>query len=383
MTRRRGSNDGSSEERLSARPDSLLLRRTGVRAGALVMLVACTAWGQEQNADLAQAAQRNQKLPVALTAHIENDSRATKFFDSHDRHYSSGLKLVLAAQPDWADVPLQWLESIVPIDAYNAPFRDGGKTAVGLVTGQNIYTPHTIETPPTQGDRPYAGWLYGGLFWQRADRGDDQNRSTVLDHFEVNLGVVGQSALAENTQEWWHDVIDDTDPQGWNTQLRDEGNFDFIYRRKWKFQLFHDGNFEGQIIPQAGFVLGSVHRQAEAALQIRVGWNLPDDFGVGRIDDPQAYTGIAAPRKAGFYGFVRGDGRAVEHNLFIEGNNWRSSPITAEAEPLVGSIQYGIAWQICPHFELTYSQTYFTHEYKTQQGTDSIGAFTLTGYWSF
>jgi lipid A 3-O-deacylase len=353
-------------------------------AGLMMMLSAVVT--QSASADPTTAPSdtttKQDKVPVALTVHIENDARALKWFDAHDRHYTSGLKLVFAAAPEWSDEPLQWLNSIDFLQPWNDGFEPG-RTALGIVAGQNFYTPKTIEVEPVKGDRPYAGWLYGGGFWQRGGDPDEQGRSTVLDHFEFNLGIVGPSSLAEDTQKWFHERTGDPQPVGWDTQIHDEIAFDFIYRRKWNVPLFRDGNFEGQFIPQAGFTLGTLHRQAEAALQVRIGWDLPDDFGVGRIDDVRAYTNLRSEKNSSFYFFGRVDGRAVEHNLFIEGNTWRKSTLTAEAEPLVGLASFGFAAQLGEHVEITYAQTYLTHEYENQPGADGYGAVAITFNWNF
>ena len=130
-----------------------------------------------------------------------------------------------------------------------------------------------------------------------------------------------------------------------------------------------------QLIPQVGFTLGTVNRHASAGALLRAGTNLPDDFGPGRIEEPAAATSL--PRnEPGAYLFVRVGGKAVEHDVFLEGNNYRSSH-GVDPEPFVGDVQvgFGILWG---RFELGYSQTYHSRQFKSQRERDSFGGLTFS-----
>ena len=83
-----------------------------------------------------------------------------------------------------------------------------------------------VTTPP--GDRPYAGFLYGG-FGVAADRGDR------LDTLALEVGVVGPSSQADRTQTLVHDVLGAQKPRGWPTPLEDEPGVRLVYERKWRF----------------------------------------------------------------------------------------------------------------------------------------------------
>ena len=58
-------------------------------------------------------------------------------------------------------------------------------------------------------DRPYAGWLYSSLTLQR--RGTISPRWLALENFRLDLGVTGRESLAQEAQEFTHDVK----PRGW------------------------------------------------------------------------------------------------------------------------------------------------------------------------
>ncbi len=302
--------------------------------------------------------------PFVIAFYFENDGTFVKRNKATDRHYTNGVKLTLTHQPAWA----KRLASVLPF----SPSREGEqlKTAAGYAFGQNIYTPDRIEVVALQpNDRPYAGWLYAGAYVQRATQ-------DVFDHFEANIGLIGPSSLAEDTQRLIHDLFDATEPRGWDNQLSDEVGFDFTFRRHWKLPLLtSQGSKVVELIPQAGFTVGTVHRHAEVGALVRLGVNFPDDFGPGRIEQPAAATGLGA-KQNGAYTFVRVSGRLVEYNLFLEGNSFRSSH-GVEPETLVGEVQVGFVVTY-GRLELGYSQTFLSQQFKGQGEKDSFGALTLS-----
>ncbi|MBN1125369.1 MAG: lipid A deacylase LpxR family protein [Sedimentisphaerales bacterium] len=293
----------------------------------------------------------------SFSVYWENDSRFHKPNGHTDRHYTNGFRMVYTAQPEW-----DWLKD------FETWFDFGGgqdvTTAVGLSLGQNIYTPDRIEMPQLRrpDDMKYSGWLYTGWFAQRAT--DRQ-----LEHFELNLGVIGPTAHADDVQSEIHDWLHSDKPLGWENQLGDEFAFDFIYRSRIKWT---DSPLAGiknlEVIPEYGFTLGSVHRQAALGLLFRYGWSLPGDFGPGRLELPTTEIGKSLSDPASFYLFCRAGGRLVEHNRFLTG---------LDEKPLVGELQVGAVYHR-KWLEVGYSQTFFTREYKEQHANDSFGAFTVT-----
>lgn len=173
-----------------------------------------------------------------------------------------------------------------------------------------------------------------------------------------------------------HQVFNETDPRGWDYQLRDEPGVDFTFFRKWRWTLLtSEGRDVVQMIPQAGFTLGTVHRHAGIGATVRMGVGLPDDFGPGRIDQPAAATGLGDPSSGG-YVFARLGGRVVEHNLFLNGNNFHSSH-GVKPETWVGEFQVGLVvrWG---EIEVGYSQTFLSQEFETQNTNDSFGGLTVS-----
>lgn len=316
--------------------------------------------------------------PWSLTLFIENDSNPLQPFEHNDRHYTHAMRLSFAHQPKWAED----LGSVMP---FSEPYA-GGRTGAGYFIGHSMFTPDdiTLVTPDPR-DRPFAGWLYGGAFWQRDTGPIQPGEVGMMDHIEINLGMIGPSSQAQGLQEWWHEIDDARTPRGWSHQLNDEFGFDLIYQHFWRAELFQAGGIQGQIIPRVGGTLGNVHRQINGDAMIRIGCNLPDDFGPGRLDQPGAATALGERGRIepfSVYGYVRAGGRAVQHNLFLEGNTWGESAGVNE-RPLVGEVQFGVALEFCRHVEFTYSVTYMTKDFYHQEAPDSFGAVTLAIFFGF
>jgi hypothetical protein len=277
-----------------------------------------------------------------------------------DRHYTSGQAVALT----WHD-----------------PAGDHLADTLGLILAQQMFTPNGITNPnPPLDDRPYAGYLYLGGFWQR-------EHDNTFDHLELDLGVVGPSSGAEFNQEWVHDLFDDDDPD-WSTQLGDELAVNLSWRRKWRidFEPFDNpqnlaDDWAWQFIPEAGIDVGTVYRRAHVGGLLRYGFNLPDDFGPGRLIDPSSATGRSIRKGVGTYFYVKAVGRYVEWNTFIEGSNRRNPSRAVSLEPFLGEFTAGFSvdWRTRNNwvFSVDYGQTYFTHEFEEQKTDDGLGHIAI------
>ena len=293
----------------------------------------------------------------AVQMYVENDSRLLKPNHKTDRHYTHGSKFVYLTQPEW-----QWLKDFSQWD-----FAEDGQTvdtAVGLFVGQNIYTPDHVDNPGRRNpeDRVFAGWLYTGLFAQRAT--DD-----VMDHIELNIGVIGPSSLAQCMQEEIHDFLNTNAPIGWKNQLDDELAADIMVMRQ---QRLTDGWLKPtgstDVIAEYGFTAGSVHRHLQAGVTFRYGTNLGKTFVPGRLELPSGVSSLRDKPAESTYVFVRAAGKAIQYNRFLTG---------LDHEPLVGEFQVGAVYKR-NRLEVGYSQTFYTQEFEEQSGVDSIGALTVS-----
>jgi len=338
--------------------------RTAGWAGVLAVVLTCVG---------AALAEERTDRPVNVTVLWENDSSFVAPFNPNDRYYTNGIKLTVAWKPDG----LTPLLAALPFNPAGDGQTQGLETAFGVSAGQSIFTPDDFSVAELQvDDRPYAGWLYGGVHVQRAT--DD-----VLDHVELNVGVIGQASLADETQTTIHRIFDQDEPQGWGNQLGNELGFNVTMQRKWKLPIAGEPGDGGaiELLPQAGFTVGTINRELNAAITARAGWNLPYDFGPARIAEPAAATHIhRKPVSPGVYVFGRFGGRVVEHNTFLEGNNFRDSH-GVDINHLVGEMEAGVVGQISffgpDTFRIGWSHTIVTEQFESQRGEHHFGAWKL------
>ena len=322
------------------------------------------------DAETLEQAAAASRPPVSFTAYYENDGAFLRPIDNTDRHYTSGQAIA------WA-----WHENGGDAIADGLGLTSDG-TALGFVLAQQIYTPEDIAAVvPDPDDRPYTGYLYLGTFWQR-------EHQDVLDHVELQVGVTGRSSLAEKSQEIIHDLIDDVDPT-WNNQLDSEFAINLTYRRKWRQDLGQTDFFgtptDWQLIPRFELDVGTVRRRVSVGTDLRVGVNLPDDFGAARFVDLGSATGSPVKGLSN-YVFVRAVGRYVEWDTFIEGSNYRDPSAGVPLEPFVGEVGAGFAVEWRRNnwvFNATYLQTFFSKTFEGQDEIDGLGSISLRAIYEF
>jgi lipid A 3-O-deacylase len=314
---------------------------------------------------------------LALTA--ENDSFAAPFASHQDRHYTAGLKLVLLGGDDFATNLTGRLNRIANWGIHP---KDGN---LGwIIVGQNIYTPQDIKDPaPIPTDRPYAGWLYTGAIYQR--RGALATNLDVMENFEINLGIVGPDSLAEEAQKtvhrWW---FPDDIPKGWSHQLKDEPGLVLKYARLWRYSWTPESSRYVDVIPYVGGDLGNVFTLATAGTTLRLGYNLPSDFGMAINDSPYSVNGDCTRQTSSWFAYMFGGvaGRAVGYDITLDGNTYRDSP-SVDKNILVGDFSWGFAVRFFRHIELAYTHTERTNQFHGQKANDRFGSVTAKATFGF
>ncbi|HEY8385709.1 MAG TPA: lipid A deacylase LpxR family protein [Porticoccaceae bacterium] len=291
----------------------------------------------------------------------END-----IFSSSDGHYTNGVRLSWI--PGSSETPV-WAENI----ARRIPFfPQEGQVLHGYSFGQNMYTPSDIELEdPPLDERPYAGWLYATI-------GLAVETGRQLDQVMLTVGMVGPASLAEKTQKLVHKMVGSDEPQGWDTQLRNELGVMVGWQRNWRAWVATNmlGN-QFDIAPHVGATVGNIHTYANAGITLRYGDNLPLDYGPPRIQPGVIGTSSYIPRPGlGWYLFAGVEGRAVARNIFLDGNSFRSSR-SVDREKLVGDLQVG-AVLVWDKVRLSYTHVFRTREYKTQDRSDDFGSLALS-----
>ncbi len=320
----------------------------------------------------------------AVAARADDSSRVTVIeendsviFGDSDKYYTQGLEFVYLG-PD-VEVDRGW---IGPFNLLGdlGPFDAAGAGEVSrryeILLGQSMFTPKdTASEDPDPDDRPYAGWLYGGVgLIQDTDR-------RRLDHLELLAGIVGPDAFGKTTQNDYHQFLGVDESRGWDEQLHNEPGVMLSYERKWRFLQPIGGGFAVDAIPELGITVGNVMDYVQAGGMLRFGKNLEADYGPQRIRPALSGTSyfnsdyLDGP--FGFYFFVGTQGRAVARNAFLDGNTFRDSR-SVDSEALVGDLSGGLALFWGDAVRLDTVVTYRTEEFEDQDEPTTLWGLNMT-----
>jgi len=305
---------------------------------------------------------------------FEND-----LFGDTDKYYTNAVQITWLSKdlkrykddvrlPDWS----------IPV-IHAIPFSGDNRSAhnVGVLLGQQIYTPSDIQTTALlKSERPYAGFLYGGLALH-------SKTDAVLDTLEIVLGVVGPDARAEFAQNTVHEARDIPTAKGWDNQLHDEPGVRFSWQRKWRMHSLTLWDvLDYDFISHTGLSLGNVKTAGNAGGEIRFGYNIPMDFGSDVI---RAGAGVSAPINGGLkkgkspwgmHLFASSQVEGVIRDIFLDGNTWEDSH-SVDKKPFVADLSLGMAFNI-DMFKLTYRHLFRTKQFDNQKQGHMIGSLTLT-----
>jgi hypothetical protein len=144
---------------------------------------------------------------------------------------------------------------------------------MSITVGQNIQTPDDLfATEPVINDVPYAGSLGLQIGWTAFDE-----RSLL--GYGLFAGVVGPWSGAEQVQRFVHRLANDSDPQGWDHQLRNEllVNFNSIFKRRLA-TIGSPQKWSADFGVATGLGMGTATTYGEAGLAARWGRNMPRGF---------------------------------------------------------------------------------------------------------
>lgn len=294
----------------------------------------------------------------------END-----FVNGTDRWYTQGAKILyLQGENDLPNWSHRMLEAIPALG-----FTSGSER-IGYQLGQSVFTPEdTHEAGLVRDDRPYAGWLYTGLVFQRSGVGAGD--FLTLENFQVDIGIIGPESLGGQMQTWYHRHA----PPGWKHELQDEPGLALKYGRAWLIPVPSSENRYVDIIPHAGLSAGNVDTSFRVGTTLRAGWNLPQDFSVQPVDSLIANQGGWSPSRTGgrwgFYVFTGVEGRAQLYTVFLDGSTYRDSH-SVDKEYLVGEWRSGIAL-VFDRVELAYTHILRTREFEKQSEGQIFGSMTV------
>jgi lipid A 3-O-deacylase len=241
--------------------------------------------------------------------------------------------------------------------------RDSGKAELCLATswelGQMIYTPRVDSERVIEGQRPYAGWLYGAA---TAHALAERERHS----FRLELGVTGPPSFAATLQTAVHRLGGFWEPQGWENQLPFEAGIlgRYEYARIW-LQPSIGGVRIAELSQQSGLSAGNVITGADTELNARIGFNVPHAWRPGPARSPLAVYLSGSVRATGFL-----------RNLFLDGSTFHESP-RVDKIPVTAHFVGGLGARVRAA-SLEYRGIWRTRAYETEPDGHRYSSFVLT-----
>ncbi len=307
-----------------------------------------------------------------FTGQLEND-----LFYGADRHYTNGIRLSwVSPSPKDMDDRFNWVRERLQLIGLN----NNADTRLGLAVAQEMYTPaDRRRTDLILDDRPYAGWLYVAMSLHSNTAVDAFGFEEMLDSLELDLGIVGPHAYAQEVQDYVHDLRLFERFDGWRNQLKDEPGILLMYERKWRagpHKAFPSVlNFD--VVPHIGGSIGNVLTHVNVGGAVRYGYNIPKDFGPPNLIKGMRTLDAGRPDGGwSIYGFAGAEGRYVAHNIFLDGNTWRDSH-GVDRRPFVTDLTYGVAYE-AGRIKIAYTEVLRSREFEGQGDNARFGSISVS-----
>lgn len=292
----------------------------------------------------------------------ENDS----FADS-DQNYTNGVRLAWLSGTSEPEGLSRWIaRNLLGAD-------DEAVIRRGIAMGHSLFTPNdTTTSAPLPDQHPYAAWLYGE-YTALVEQGGE------VDQVSVQLGIVGPSAGGEWVQNEFHALIGAADAQGWDNQIEDEIGIVISYdHRLRRLAQLGDGGFGADVTPNLGFTVGNIHTNLHAGLTLRMGQDLDNDYGPPRISPSLAGAGYFTPRdNFSWYVFAGIEGRAVAHNIFLDGSLFRDEDPSVSSNTFVTDLQAGLVVQVL-QTQVAFTYVERAEEFAEQTEPQRFGAVSIS-----
>lgn len=301
-----------------------------------------------------------------LTLKLSNDFFTTR---SDDGHYTNGFEGSWSFEPEsdhWTRSVADWIPRWAHDEVDVASYR----------FGQQMYTPEdTDRRDLITDDRPYAGYLYGGLSLYRHHLTPQWR---VNDAFSLDIGLIGPGSGAKTVQKNFHHLVDSDDPKGWHNQLHNEPTVTLAMQRSW-WHRNTLGSLALEYGPNAGFAVGNLYDYASAGLGIRLGRRLDDQYATpGSAPYSSSNMMFSRDRRFNWYVFGNAQGRFVARNMLLDGNTFRNSH-SVDKRQWVGDLELGgaISWD---RYNLSLTTLKRSREFERQDEGDYFGVVTLSSW---
>ncbi len=231
--------------------------------------------------------------------------------------------------------------------------------ALALVFGQEMYTPNEVGPggAPLDGERPYAGWLFGSAQLRAVRAGRALGVGLIL-------GGTGPSARADDAQFELHRRVPGFRvPEGWEHQLSNEIAFAATASAERLGAVGSREEWSAEIIPRVSAHLGTLRTSVGAGVAVRAGWGLRHPW----VQQPASIYGL----------YVRGSigSEMVGHSLFLDGNTYRESISVPKTSP-VREWERGVGVRMLKLL-VEYTVTSHSREYPNAMRVHSYGRISV------
>ena len=319
----------------------------------------------------APAAEPTKSDAGAVSLVWEND-----FFAGEDANYTNGITLAYLTPPLGSLSESNMLRQYATLFHFLPEFGvEGHDERIAFAIVHSMFTPADIRLPnPPLDDQPYAG--VASFDQTFMSRGEGIQHSYLL-----RLGWVGPRTGADELQKSMHDWIDSSEPQGWGTQLPDEGIVNLAYECRQKIGRRELGDtFSVDAVIGVGANAGTYFTGANVGMVGRLGWNLPDPLGSTSPQRGRTSEAFRSGKSGGGwrFGLSAGvEGFAIAHYLPLDGNVFRNSRSVDDRAPFVASGRFGVDFGVGA-FGMGVSFQKFTETFKAERSDNEYGTVTFS-----
>ena len=295
--------------------------------------------------------------------YFEND-----MYFGRDYDYTAGLRLSTLYH---IKNPLKNIYDFSPLNF------GGADTYRSFALVHQIYTPKNKEVSYLiKDDRPYAGWTYFEV-------GIHKSSKTHLRSLNVKLGIVGPLAGAEANQNYLHNAIGAQHVNGWDNQLHNEPGFNLKYTHKWRFR-YDEGKFlQSSFIPFSELELGNISTKATTGFSMRIGKNIPKDFGVSSIDIggedgiPSYEESLLSKKQDWSFSLnMNAAASMVAWDIFLDGNTDGDSH-SVKKEEIIGYVGAGFSIRY-KNFIIDFVRIYNTRKFNSEDKGQNTGSLIFS-----
>lgn len=303
--------------------------------------------------------------PSASSAGVLNLVIENDVFAGTDFYYTNGILFDYVSNLNKAETTLgNFIYGLPNIDA-------GDNIYTGIHLGQQIFTPRNLDaTELVEHERPYAGYLFGGISLTASNY-------RALQQWRLTVGVVGPRSHAERSQRSIHGRLGVSTPSGWEHQIKNENILQFHYNYSWRQAWhFNGGGMGRDILPSIGVAMGNAAVHADLGLTFRYGKSFGGDFGPPRIERGVGSDFLRPGGTNSWYLFAGFSGRYVVRNIFLDGNTHLDSH-SVDKKSWIVDVQLGATINR-ENYRLAYTLVARSPEFYGQKRPHAFGSMVLS-----